>query len=82
MLFVILQFSVSFALLRFNPSFHFVYWRHRYFIYPDGQSFSASLRIEPFAVLFWALGIVLTHILQQVTLKQWYCHGSGKFGSI
>ena len=24
-------------------------------------------RIEPFAILFWALGIILTHILKQVT---------------
>ena len=32
----------------------------------DGQSISSSLRIEPFAVLFWALGIVLAHILKQL----------------
>ena len=25
------------------------------------------MRVEPFAVLFWALGIVLAHVLQQVT---------------
>ena len=25
------------------------------------------MRVEPFAVLFWALGFVLVHILQQVT---------------
>ena len=36
-------------------------------IYPDGQSISASLRIKPFAVLFWALGIVLAHILHSAT---------------
>ena len=36
-------------------------------IYPDGQSVSSSLRVAPFAVLFWALSIVLAHILQQVT---------------
>ena len=27
--------------------------------YPDGQSVSSFLKVEPFAVLFWALGIVL-----------------------
>ena len=32
-------------------------------IYPDGQSISSSLRIEPFAALFCALGIALAHIL-------------------
>ena len=35
--------------------------------YPDRQSISSSLRIEPFATLFWALGIALTHILKQLT---------------
>ena len=25
------------------------------------------MRVEPFAVLFWALGIVLSYMLQQVT---------------
>ena len=34
---------------------------------PDGPSISSSLRNEPFAVLFWALGIVLAHILKQLT---------------
>ena len=34
---------------------------------PDGQSILSSLRIEPFAVLFWALGIVLAHILKKLT---------------
>ena len=36
-------------------------------IYPDGKSFSSSVRIEPFAVLFWAFGILLTPILKQLT---------------
>ena len=36
-------------------------------IYTDGQSVLSSMRVEPFAVLFWALVIVLVHILQQVT---------------
>ena len=40
---------------------------HRYMIYPDGQTILYSLRIEPFAVLFWALGIVPTYILKQLT---------------
>ena len=49
------------------------------------------LRVEPFAVLFWALAIVLAHILQQVTqpasLVSLNCstgtalYGSGKLGS-
>ena len=30
----------------------------------DWKSISSSLRIEPFAALFWALGIVLVHIQQ------------------
>ena len=38
---------------------------HRKIIYQDGQSVSSHFRVEPFAVLFWALGIVLTHILLQ-----------------
>ena len=29
--------------------------------------FRLCLKIEPFAVMFWALGIVLTHILKQLT---------------
>ena len=40
---------------------------HRKILYPDGQSVSSSMRVEPFAALFWALGIVLVHILQLVT---------------
>ena len=32
-----------------------------------GKVFLSFLRAEPFADLFWALGIVLAHILQQVT---------------
>ena len=36
-------------------------------MYPDGQSFSSSLRIDLFAVLFWEPGIVLVHILKQLT---------------
>ena len=28
---------------------------------------SSSMRVEPFAVLFWALSIVLAHILQKGT---------------
>ena len=32
-----------------------------------GKVFRLHLRFEPFAVLFWALGIVLAHILQQMT---------------
>ena len=27
---------------------------------------SSSMRVEPFAVLVWALGIVLAHIIQYV----------------
>ena len=34
---------------------------HIYILYPDGQSVTSYLRVEPFAVLFWALGIVLAH---------------------
>ena len=34
-------------------------------IYPDGQSVLSYLRVEPFGVLFGALGIVL--VLQKVT---------------
>ena len=29
--------------------------------------FRLCLRIEPFSVMFWALGIVLAHILKQLT---------------
>ena len=36
-------------------------------IYPDGQTILYSLRIEPFAVLFWALGIVPANKLKQLT---------------
>ena len=32
-----------------------------YIIYPDGQSVSSSMRVEAFAVLFCAIGIVLLH---------------------
>ena len=39
----------------------------KYTLYTDGQSVSSSMRVEPFDVLFWALSIVLAHILQQVT---------------
>ena len=39
------------------------------------------MRVEPFAVLFWALGIVLEHILSQChigdpSLNLWYWHGT------
>ena len=48
------------------------------------------LTIEPFAVLFWALGIVLSHILQQLTQPAgqaylnhaWYWHGTVRQGSV
>ena len=33
---------------------------HRKILYPDGQSVSSSMRVEPFAALFWALDIVCT----------------------
>ena len=33
----------------------------------DGQSVLSSMRVKNFAVLFWAIGIVLAHILQQLT---------------
>ena len=44
-------------------------------------------RIEPFAALFWALCIVLAHILEVVTQPAGlatlnYLHVSGKLGSI
>ena len=44
-------------------------------------------RVEPFAALFWALGIVLPQILQQVTpglasLNLWYWHGTVRQGSV
>ena len=32
-----------------------------------GKVFHLNLRIKPFALLFWALGIVLAHILKQLT---------------
>ena len=36
-------------------------------LYPDRQCISSSQWIEPSAALFWALGIVLAHILKQLT---------------
>ena len=49
-------------------------------------------RIEPFAALYWAVGIVLTHLMQQMTqpagLASLNCgtgtvlYGRGQFGSI
>ena len=32
-----------------------------------GKVFRLYLKVEPFAALFWALGIALAHILQQLT---------------
>ena len=36
-------------------------------VHPNGLSISSSLITEPFAVLFWALSIVLAHILKPLT---------------
>ena len=36
-------------------------------MYPDWQCILFSLRIEPFAALFWALSIALALILKQLT---------------
>ena len=46
--------------------------------------------MEPFSVMFWALGIVLAHRLQKVTQpaawpgipQQWYRHGTIGQGSV
>ena len=37
-------------------------------IFPDSQSISSYLRVEPSSQLFWALGIVLAHIYCNSTL--------------
>ena len=57
--------------------------------YPDGQSASSSLIIEPVAVRVCALGITLAHILKIVTQpvgrgipQLWYWHGSVRQGSV
>ena len=57
-----------------------------------GNVFRLHLRIVPFAVLFWALGIVLCTYTETVDPacrldipKQWYWHGAvgrGQLGSI
>ena len=43
----------------------------KYTVYPDGQSLSSSLRVEPFAVLCWALSIVLAHIHYTAYCNRW-----------
>ena len=61
-------------------------WEGQYMNYTQiGNIFRLHNRIEPFAALFWALGIVLAHILKQLTqpagpasLK----YGRGQLGSI
>ena len=42
--------------------------RDKYAIYPDGLSFSSFMKVEPFSVLFWALGFVRTYM---------YCTATG-----
>ena len=42
---------------------------------PDGQSLRLRSRIEPFAVLFWALGIELANTLHHSTAV----HKSGPY---
>ena len=57
-------------------------------IYPDGQSVSSSMRVEPFAVLLWALSNVLAHtatgdpVRRTGIPQQWYLHGTVRQGSV
>ena len=54
-------------------------------LYLDRQCISSSQRIEPSAALFLALGIVLAHILKQLTQPAGSAslkYGRGQLGSI